>query len=118
MVQERRRQRFELLRLPYDLDDESVNLWLLVKKKSGNRGDTRARYDPVYRSYLVSSRHRCLGGPLQKRGGLDKEAHEEPDNQAAYYVQAEVCAEEYSLSERLKHRREPDIQVDEFNTAE
>ena len=118
MVQERQGQRFELLRLPYDLDDESVNLWLLVKKKSGNDGDTRAGYKLVYRSCLVASRHRCLSGPLQKGGRMDKEAHQEPDNQAAYYVQAEVCAEGYSLVERLKHRREPDIQVDEFNAAE
>ncbi len=118
MGQERRRQRVELLCFSYDLDNESVNLWLLVKKKSGNRGDSGDGYKLVYRSYFVASRHRCLSGPLQKRRRMDKEAHQEPDNQAAYYVQAEVCAEEYSLGQRLKHRREPDIQVDEFNPAE
>ena len=64
MVQERRGQRVELLRFTYDLDDESVNLWLLVKKKSGNRGDSCAGHKLVYRCYLVASRHRCLGGPL------------------------------------------------------
>ena len=118
MVQERRCQRVELLCFSYDLDDESVNLWLLVKKKSGNQRDTRAGYKLVYRSYFAASRHRCLSGPLQKRGRMDKEAHQQPDHQGAYYVQAEVCPEEYSLSERLKYRREPDIQVDEFNPAE
>src|SRR5882724_8511392 len=118
MVQERGGQKVELLCFPYDLDGESVNLWLLVQKKSGNRGHSRAGYKLVYRSYLVASRHRCLGGPLQKRGRMDKQSHQEPDNHAAYYVQAEVCAEGDSLGERLKHRREPDIQVDEFNTAE
>ena len=49
---------------------------------------------------------------------MDKEAHQEPDNQAAYYVQAEVCTKDYSFDERLKHRREPDIQVNQLNQAE